>query len=579
MVVAMIDNLVAKFSEYTLLGGDMDPMLLIVVVLIAGAMGGRLAKFLHVPVITGNILGGILMGPSCLKIINSNAEFEALQPITTLAMGIITVSIGGHLSYRRLHNALRRILSISLIEVICSVTIVVFVAKLFHASWPLALLLGVISAATAPATTVAVVRENRAKGPFVKTLLSVVAIDNILCIVLFVIVRILIDGYYLSKEAVPRLDLVMLRAGLQLIGSVIIGLATGHITERLVRHAKFHNFSTVLFAVMFCTSVSSYIGLSPLLTSLFFGVYLGNSSLVGEEQLNVLEPIEPLLYICFFTMAGASLHIDSLLSIGPICIAYFFARFAGKAAGAMAGGWFARCSQRIWKNIPLALLPQAGVAIGLVVLIEGDELIPETLSKATGAIIIAAVTINEIIGPFLTRQSLGRSGERDKDRPRLVEFLHEEFIVTDLKAFDKWDAFRQLVDLLYRTHRVEHVTPEELYASVVERKKELSTSLGHGVAIPHGRIKKGMEIQGVLGIFRDGVDYDLPDGKLVEIIMLIVTPEGHEDRHLQVMSSLSAMVSDPLIRTRLVAARDANDAWEVIEGEDTRNYNYFLGDQ
>ncbi len=147
-----------------------------------------------------------------------------------------------------------------------------------------------------------------------------------------------------------------------------------------------------------------------------------------------------------------------------------------------------------------------------------------------------------------------------------------------LEATDKWDAFRQLVNFLYRTHRVEHITSEELYESVVERENDMPTALGHSVAMPHGRIKEGAEIQGVLGIFRDGVDYDTPDGKPVQLMMLIVTPESHEDRHLQVMASLSAMVSDPLIRTRLISARDANDAWEIIEGEETRNYNYFLAE-
>ncbi len=104
----------------------------------------------------------------------------------------------------------------------------------------------------------------------------------------------------------------------------------------------------------------------------------------------------------------------------------------------------------------------------------------------------------------------------------------------------------------------------------------MSTALGKGVAIPHGRTSKGPAIQGVLGICREGIDFDAPDGKPVRIIMLIVTPENHDDRHLQVMAGLSAMVSDEMIRTRLIAAINANDAWEVIEGEEARNYNYFL---
>ena len=82
----------------------------------------------------------------------------------------------------------------------------------------------------------------------------------------------------------------------------------------------------------------------------------------------------------------------------------------------------------------------------------------------------------------------------------------------------------------------------------------------------------------MLGIFRDGVEYDAPDGAPVQLVVLIVTPEDHEEHHLQVMGSMSAMVSDPVIRRRLVSARDANDAWEIIEGEETRHHNCFLAD-
>lgn len=562
--------------EYIQVSAEIGPFLLIGTVLLAGATGGWVAKSLRLPVITGNILGGVLIGPSCLKVVNGAAELHTLQPLAMFAMGLITVSIGGHLSYRRIHNALKRILAISLLEVAGTVTLVTFVARCFRASWATALLLGVISAATAPATIVALIRENRGKGSFVKTLLSVVAVDNILCILLFVMVRILISNYHQKAGVFPRLDLAVFHSFVQLIGSIFVGLCIGKITEKLVSNHRFHNFSMVFVAILFSTGLSSYLGLSPLLTNLFFGVYLGNSSHAAEEQLDVLGPIEPLLYVCFFTLAGASLHLDHLLRVGALCLAYLVARFAGKAVGAVLGGILTGSSRRIWENIPLALVPQAGVAIALVVLIEGDPNIPEEIAAAVGAVVLAAVVINEIVGPFLTRNALICAKEANKDRARLMDFIHEEFIVTDLKALDKWDAIRQLTNFLIRTHRVEHIMRHELYASIVEREKGISTALGKGVAIPHGRISKGPAIQGVLGICRDGVEFDAPDGKPVHIIVLIVTPENHEDKHLQVLASLAEMVSDEIIYTRLTAAINANDAWEVIEGEETRNYNYFL---
>ena len=211
-----------------------------------------------------------------------------------------------------------------------------------------------------------------------------------------------------------------------------------------------------------------------------------------------------------------------------------------------------------------------------MVLLSGDANIPEEIRQAVGAIILAGVTISEILGPFCTKAALTRSGEAGLDRQRLVEFLAEEFITVDLRAKDKWDAIHQMVAFLMRTHRVEHMSHEELYQTVVEREKKFSTAMGHGIAIPHGRIEKGPAIQGVLAICRDGVDFDAPDGESVKLIMLIVTPEDQKDMHLKVLASLSSMVRDKAIRSRIIAAISPEDAMEVIESKEVRGYNYFL---
>jgi mannitol/fructose-specific phosphotransferase system IIA component (Ntr-type) len=313
-----------------------------------------------------------------------------------------------------------------------------------------------------------------------------------------------------------------------------------------------------------------------LLVCLFFGVYLGNSSEVAEKQLNTLTPLEPTLYVIFFTLAGVSLHLDELAAVGVAAAVYISARVLGKTLGAAVGGMVGKCSKRMWQNMSFALYPQSGIAIGLVVLLGDDAFVPEEVKQAVGAIVLAGVTVAEILGPFCTKAALARSGEANRDRQRLVEFLAEEFIVVDLKALDKWDAIRQLVAFLMRTHRVEHISQEELYQSIVEREKDMSTAMGRGIAIPHGHIEKGPAIQGVMAIIRDGIDFDAPDGQPVKLVMLIVTPQDKKDMHLKVLSSLSSMVSNDAIRTRLMAAISPEDAMEVIESEEARDYNYFL---
>ena len=556
--------------------GHLSPFLVASILILTGGLGGWLAKKLNLPHITGNILGGILIGPACLGIIDSHADMLSLQPLSTFAMSLIAVSIGGHLSYRRIHNALRRIVAISLMEVTITVLVVVAIARLFHMSWPMAFLLGAISAATAPGTTLALIRELRCKGPFIKTLVSVVALDNIFCILLFVLMRTFAAAYYKGGEATAPISDALFLVTYHLIGAGILGFLVGAICKNLVSRPSFHHFSTIFVAIMTCDGLAAYLGLSPLLINLFFGVYLGNSTEVAEKQLTTLEPMEPMLYICFFTLAGASLHLASLAEVGEMALVYFGARFAGKGLGAALGGLAAKCSKRIWQNMSFSLVPQAGVAIGLVILLDGDADIPAELTRNVSAIILAAVTINEIIGPFFTKAALIRSGEANRDRQRLVEFLSEEFVMVNLKARDKWDAIHQLVNFLIRTHRVEHISEKELYQTVVTRENDMSTGMGLGIALPHGRIEKGPAIQGVMGILNEGVDFDAPDGQPVRLMVLIVTPQEHAELHLKVLASLSAMVGDKTIRTRLLAALSPEDAMEVIESKEARDYNYFL---
>jgi len=557
--------------------GHMSPFLVVGILVSAGFFGGWIAKLIRLPHVTGNILGGVVVGPACLGLIGTHEQMESLQPLSTFAMSLVAVSIGGHLSYRRIHNSLRRIICISLLEVGCSVIMVVLFARLFGMDWPTTCLLGAISASTAPATTIALIREMRAKGPFVKTLISAVALNNILAILLFVMMRTFVASFFESGEASGKIDDALILSGYNFFGALLLGVTAGWLTKIAVSKPKFHDFTTILLVIMLLDGLAAFLQLSPLLVNLFFGVFLGNSSEIAERQLTTLVPLEPILYVCFFTLAGVSLHLDAMVSVGLIALIYVGARVLGKSIGAAVGGLLGRCSSRIWQNMSFALYPQSGIAIGLVILLSNDTYIPAAIIQTVSAVILAGVTIAEIAGPFCTKAALSRSGEANHDRQRLVEFLAEEFIMVDLKALDKWDAIRQLVAFLMKTHRVEHITQEELYQSIVARENEVSTAMGKGIALPHGRIAaKGRTIQGVMGILRQGIDFDSPDGEPVRLIMLIVTPEDKKDMHLKVLASLSAMVRDETIRTRLLAAISPEDAMEVIESKEARDYNYFL---
>lgn len=553
--------------------GQMGSLLILGVILIAGSAGGWIARRFRIPSITGNIIAGAALA---VTIFHHTEVARELQALSSFAIGLIAVTAGGHFSYRRIHNSLKRILFISLFEAFGAIIVVFVALKTFGVDTHVALLLGCLAASTAPATTVALIRENYAKGPFVKTLLACVSVDSSICILVFAFVHSLLASLYAHGGMAVGFGEGLQQMLWQLIGSGGLAILLGYTTSLLFDHHKFHDFSVLLVSILIAVDLSFLVGFSPLLTCLFFGAYLGNSSPRNEEQLNALDPIEPMLYTAFFTLAGAAVHLEILVDAGLLCGLYVVARLLGKGMGAWIGATLAGSTNRIRHNIPLGFVPQAGVALGLVVILQGDPRIPVEISHVVGTVVLAAVTINEIIGPFITRAALHRAKETNLDRPRLVEFLDEEFILPRLEADDQWEALEKLVEFYARTHKISAETHQHILETVIEREKESSTGIGKGAAIPHGRVDYGDKIQGVLALCPTGVPFDAYDEEPVHLMVLIVTPKDHEQRHLEVLASLSSMMSNPVIRPRLMAAVDANDAWEVIEGEESRSINYFL---
>lgn len=555
----------------------LDPLLILALILIAGIAGGAIARRLRVPAITGNILAGALLGLTLFRNVDITS---ALAPLSGFAVSLIAITAGGHFSYRRMHTAMRRILLISILQVAGALVLCLILLIPLGVEPAMAMMLAVLATSSSPATIVAIVREMRAKGPAVKTLLASVSMDSSICILLFAIV----EGALVARLDPDLTQVQGLFAGLQeslwhLVGSGLLGLALGALASWVASHSRFHGFSFMLVAVLLATGVSTWMGLSPLLTSLFFGAFLANTTVANEQQLEALEPIEPMLYTAFFTIAGVSLHLDTLIEGGLLFVMYVIARAVGKGLGAYLGAVLSGTSPRIRDSIPFAFVPQAGVALGLVVVLQTETQIPEEFSTVIVTLVLASVTINEIIGPSMTRWSLLRAKEAGLDRARLVEFLQEEFVLVGLEARDKWEALDKLVDFYALTHRISMRDRNMIFDTIKRREEEASTALGHEAALPHGWVEHGPAIQGVLAVAPEGIEWG-PDGQRVKLIVLIVTPREQEDRHLEVLAALSAMVTNDRLRNRLISAADANDAWEALESKESRDLNYFLeGDE
>lgn len=375
--------------------------------LLFGYLGGRLAKYVKMPMVAGYVLMGLLIGPSVLHIIPSqlNVEFDLVK---VLGLGIIAIMIGGELEIQKIKHLGKAILSITVVQVV-GASVVVFIAMYYilGLSLPVSLLLGAMATATAPASPVAVIREYKAKGAFTTTLLGVVAVDDALCIILFgvvaSIVRMMLDGVFVFGLH------MFVEPSIELFGSIAFGAVTGIILVFLMKyiHERQHKVAIIVGIALLNSGMATMWHLSPLLTSMTTGFIFANLS-NKPQTLSILNDIDFPIFVVFFTLAGASLHLDVLAANWVPAAVYIVARGIGKVGGAFWGAKLGGAPENVQKYLGFAMFSKAGVTIGLVLLVQGR--FPEIAVMIT-AIELAAVTVCELIGPMGTRYALFSSGD------------------------------------------------------------------------------------------------------------------------------------------------------------------------
>jgi len=422
-------------------------LLLLGMAAIIGFYFGRAARRLNLPSIIGFMALGVVMGPSALGWFNGDSTGQTgnivrFSPITEMALGLVAFTIGAELSMRSLRQLGGGIVSIILAESFAAFFVVMFVVYLITRSWPLALLFGAVAPASAPAGTVAVIQEYRSKGSLTQALYAVVGFDDGLAILIFGFAAALAKMILLASLQVTdpsdSILVAMKSPTLEILGAIVIGAALGFIFCQLVRRLQQPRdmlimvFGTVLVA----TGISLRFHLSLILTNLVVGFVLVNTrhqALVHKVAAS-LQEIMPLLFVLFFCLAGAHLDIADLPKLGVVGTAYVFARSAGLVGGARIGAVIGRVENKIKKYVGLGILSQAGVAIGLSLIIQRDfsQLAsrPDVASAvkelglggqvlcdpaAMGAALITTVTatciIFEIVGPILTKYALEKAGE------------------------------------------------------------------------------------------------------------------------------------------------------------------------
>ncbi len=404
----------------------------------AGLMMTRVLGKFKLPDVTAYLIAGVLIGPCCIGALHipglgfgSAEELESLGLISQVALGFIAFSIGNEFRLSQLRETGKQALVIGVLQAVAA-TLLVDAALLLvcliapHAlSVPAAITLGAIAAATAPAATLMVVRQYKAKGPLTDLLLPIVALDDAVGLVLFAV------SFGIAKAlSAGSVDLISIVVDplIEIVGSLVLGTLAGIALTELEK--LFHSntnrlamtigfvFVTVALAMLRIPAGPVKISFSSLLVCMMMGSVFCNLCPLSEEIMGRADKWSAPLMVLFFVISGAELELGvfargSAVLIGVI---YILTRSAGKYFGARESARLVRCSGNVIKYLGITLLPQAGVALGMCV----------TAAKLPGDgpmirnIVLFAVLIYELVGPLMTKWALTKAGDI---QPRSQEVL------------------------------------------------------------------------------------------------------------------------------------------------------------
>ena len=396
--------------------------------LIGGLMLSRLTKLLNLPAVTAYLVAGLLIGPFCLGRLNipglgfqSLHQVEMMGIITQTALGFIAFTIGNEFRLSQLKTMGRSAITIGILQAVITTVVVDIILIALHLcfptviSVPVAITLGAIASATAPAATLMVVRQYKADGPLTRLLMLVVAIDDAVGLVLFSVSFGIATA--LSSGQVSVLAVVV-----EPILEIILSLALGSLMGWLLNwveqffHSRSKRMTISVAFVLLTVGLSSvhfevagvHCGFSLLLVCMMTGTVFCNICSTSEELMERVEGWVMPLHVLFFVISGAELDLEIVLQPMTILVGviYIIARSAGKYYGSFLSCKLTRQPESITDNLGITLLPQAGVALGMAM---------TAASLENGAlarnVVLFAVLIYELVGPALTKRSLMAAGE------------------------------------------------------------------------------------------------------------------------------------------------------------------------
>lgn len=408
----------------------MNTLLSVSVALLAGLLMTRIFKKLKLPSVTAYLVAGVLIGPYCMGALGIDgigfstvSDMEKLEMISDVALGFIAFSIGNEFILNDLKKTGKQAVVIGIAQALVAMLLVDIALIALHFIMPdklsiaQAIILGAIATATAPAATLMVVRQYKAKGPLTKLLLPIVALDDAVGLVTFAV------SYGIAKTLVSgQVDLIsiLINPLSEIICSLLLGAFMGWILTQL---EKMFNSNTnrlnltigIVFLTVSLSMLSFNIGIvkisfSSLLTCMMLGTVFCNICPLSNDLMSATDKWTSPLFALFFVISGAELELSVFgdYAIVIIGIVYIISRSLGKYFGAGSSAKLTKCEPQICKYLGITLLPQAGVALGMCATVAAQM---PTEGILVRNITLFAVLIYELIGPLLTRMALTASGE------------------------------------------------------------------------------------------------------------------------------------------------------------------------
>ena len=407
----------------------MSTLLSVSIALLAGLLMTRILKPLKLPDVTAYLIAGVLVGPYCLGALGvdglgftSTAAVSSLSLISEVALGFIAFSIGNEFRLSDLKQTGRQAVVIGIVQALVATLFVDLALLGLHLIMPhkisaaQAITLGAIATATAPAATLMVVRQYKAKGPLTSLLLPVVALDDAVGLIVFAVsfgvARTLVSG---TTDLVS----IIVTPLVEIVASLVLGAIMGWLLTKL--ETLFHsntNRLNMTIAFVFLTAALSmtefsigpvHVGFSSLLVCMMLGTVFCNLCPLSNDLMEKADRWTSPLCALFFVLSGAELELSvfTSLAIVGIGVVYILFRSAGKIAGAFVSTKWTHCSPNVCKYLGITLLPQAGVALGMCLtarqLGEQGDLIRN--------IVLFSVLVYELVGPMMTKWALTRAGD------------------------------------------------------------------------------------------------------------------------------------------------------------------------